>query len=164
MQDDRSGGKVPATDADTAAIRLLPHRPPFVFLDDIVELQPGRRGVAIKDVSLDDDFMRGHFPDYPVMPGVLIVEACAQLGALVMAAAGGKPGDAPASAGPPKVDMLASIDRFKFVAPAFPGDRLTLTVTVGKRMGHLQQLLAQVRCGRREIAEGSLIVAAGDKP
>ena len=100
---------------------LIPHRYPFLLIDRVVELEPGHRIVALKHVSMSDAFLQGHFPDYPVMPGVLIVEALAQSGAVLVM-------KDPANAG--KLPFFARIDNCRFRQPVRPGDSLRLEVEV----------------------------------
>ncbi|MGZ8447325.1 MAG: 3-hydroxyacyl-ACP dehydratase FabZ [Candidatus Deferrimicrobiaceae bacterium] len=107
-------------------MQLLPHRFPFLLLDRIVELEPGRRVVGLKNVTIDEPFFAGHFPDYPIMPGVLIIEALAQAGGFLALKAMGDEG---------KIAFFAGIDKCKFRRPVIPGDQLRLECTVIGRKG-----------------------------
>jgi 3-hydroxyacyl-[acyl-carrier-protein] dehydratase len=111
------------TELDAAQIQaLIPHRPPFLMLDRVLEIQPGKRIVGSKEVSLERDFwLQGHFPGHPVMPGVLIVEALAQAGAVLVM-------QDPSHLG--KIPMFARIDNCRFRQQVRPGDRLRLEVEV----------------------------------
>jgi 3-hydroxyacyl-[acyl-carrier-protein] dehydratase len=137
---------------------LLPHGPPFLFIDRVIELTPGIRGVALKLVTANDPILVGHFPGQPIMPGVLIVEACAQLAAIVLTASsmtGGAGGAVRAGIG-----YLASINRFKFLSLVVPGDCLRLHVRIGKRVGGLQQIQAEAQRGARElVGSGELAIS-----
>lgn len=101
----------------------IPHRYPFLLVDRIIELEPGRRAVGIKAVSIDEPFFAGHFPDYPVMPGVLIAEALAQVGAVAVLRS--RPADG-------QIPFLAGLDSFRFRRQVTPGDVLRLEVTLSK--------------------------------
>jgi len=97
--------------------KVLPHRYPFLFVDRIIELEPGKRAVGIKNVTINEPFFEGHFPAFPVMPGVLIVEALAQTSAFIIM---GDMTDAN------KIGVLAGIDGMRFKKQVIPGDTLTL--------------------------------------
>jgi len=107
---------------DAAEIqRILPHRYPFLLVDRIVELEPLRRAVGIKQVTINEPFFQGHFPGYPVMPGVLIVEAMAQVGGVAV-------GSAPENRG--KLALFAGIDNVRFKRQVKPGDTLRIEVEI----------------------------------
>jgi 3-hydroxyacyl-[acyl-carrier-protein] dehydratase len=109
---------------DAVAIqRIIPHRYPFLLVDRIVELEPGSRAVGLKNVSVGEPFFAGHFPAYPVMPGVLIVEALAQVGAVAMLTT---------PAGDGKLALFAGIDKVRFKRQVRPGDVLRLEVEIGQ--------------------------------
>ena len=112
-------------------MKLLPHRFPFLLLDRIVELDPGRRVVGLKNVTIDEPFFAGHFPDYPIMPGVLIIEALAQAGGFLALKAMGNEG---------KIAFFAGIDKCKFRRPVVPGDQLRLECTVIGRKGSVWKM------------------------
>ncbi len=114
---------------DMAAIQaVLPHRYPFLFVDRVVEMEPMKRLVAFKSVTMNEPFFAGHFPGHPVMPGVLILEALAQAaGLLVKSSMTGPTED--------KVTYLMAIDGARFRRPVFPGDRLELRVEVVRHKG-----------------------------
>ncbi len=107
-------------------MRLLPHRYPFLLVDRIVEFEPGRRVVGLKNVTINEPFFEGHFPGYPIMPGVLIIEALAQAGGFLALKAIGEKG---------KIAFFAGIDNCKFRRPVLPGDQLRLECTVISRKG-----------------------------
>jgi beta-hydroxyacyl-ACP dehydratase FabZ len=112
--------------------RLLPHRFPFLLVDRVVELEPGKRLVAIKNVTINEPFFNGHFPGAPVMPGVLIVEALAQASGLLVGY--------DRRVAPNEYLLFAGIDNVRFRLPVVPGDTLTLTVEalrVRARSAHL---------------------------
>ena len=118
---------------------LIPHRYPFLLIDRILELEPGKRAVGLKQVSHGDPFLQGHFPGNPIMPGVLIVEALAQVGAVLVLSD-------PANSG--RIPLFARIDNCRFRLPVRPGDslRLEMEVTgfrppVGK--GHARALVGE---------------------
>jgi 3-hydroxyacyl-[acyl-carrier-protein] dehydratase len=102
-------------------MKVIPHRYPFLLIDRIVELEPGVRAVAIKQVTINEPFFQGHFPDYPIMPGVLIVEALAQTGAVAGMVL-------PENQG--KIALFAGIESVRFRKPVVPGDSLRLEVTI----------------------------------
>lgn len=103
--------------------QIIPHRYPFLLVDRIIELEEGKRAVGLKAVTIDEPFFAGHFPGYPVMPGVLIAEALAQVGAVAVLRAPGLDG---------KIPFLAGLDGFKFRRQVTPGDLLRLDVTLSR--------------------------------
>jgi beta-hydroxyacyl-ACP dehydratase FabZ len=115
---DKSGGIVDIN----RILEVLPHRYPFLLVDRIVEFQENTRAVGIKCVTANEPFFPGHFPGHPVMPGVLIIEAMAQVGAVLLLSSI-KDRDE-------KLVYFAGIDNAKFRRPVIPGDVLTMTLTV----------------------------------
>ena len=109
-------------------LKLLPHRYPFLLVDRIVEIDGDNKIVGIKNVSFNENFFQGHFPNKPVMPGVLICEAMAQVGAIFAHNAQGGMND-------DKVFVLTGLDRVKFKRPVEPGDQLRIELTCVKRRG-----------------------------
>lgn len=108
---------------DSLAIRdILPHRYPFLLVDRVVELTPGERAVGIKNVTANEPFFQGHFPEYPVMPGVLIVEAMAQVGGVALLIQEEHKG---------KLALFAGINNVRFKRQVKPGDTLLMTVELG---------------------------------
>lgn len=105
---------------------VIPHRYPFLLIDEVTELEEGKRVVAKKNVTINEPFFQGHFPDYPVMPGVLIVEALAQAGAVAMLKKEGNEG---------KLGFLAGIDKCRFKRQVKPGDTLKLEVEITRLKG-----------------------------
>ena len=103
-------------------MQIIPHRYPFLLVDRIDELEPGQRAVGIKNVSMGEPFFQGHFPNYPVMPGVLMVEALAQVGAVAMLVLPEYHG---------KIAFFAGIEKVRFKRQVKPGDTLRLEVTMG---------------------------------
>ena len=110
---------------DIVAIQgRLPHRYPFLMVDRVLELQPGERAVAIKNVTVNEPHFTGHYPGRPIMPGVLILEALAQVGGLAVMVSD----EDEATEG--KVPLLAGVDRARFRKPVVPGDQLRLEVDI----------------------------------
>ena len=101
---------------------FLPHRYPFLLIDRVVEFEPTKRLVAIKNVTINEPFFQGHFPGYPIMPGVLVVEAMAQAGGIIMMA------ELPDR--DKKLVVFTGIERAKFRRPVVPGDQLRIEVDV----------------------------------
>ncbi|MEN6315097.1 MAG: 3-hydroxyacyl-ACP dehydratase FabZ [Clostridiaceae bacterium] len=113
--------------------KIIPHRYPFLLVDKIIELEPGKKAVGIKNVTVNEPFFQGHFPGFPIMPGVLIVEALAQTAGIAANAA-----DAGAEGGENsgKLGVFASIDAIKFKKQVMPGDTLRMEVEIlSSKMG-----------------------------
>ncbi|MBU1727481.1 MAG: 3-hydroxyacyl-ACP dehydratase FabZ [Candidatus Omnitrophica bacterium] len=132
--------------------KILPQRFPFLMIDRIIELEPGAKVVAIKNVSVNEEFFSGHFPDAPVMPGVLIIEAMAQ--ASIMLFAGAKPEQAAK-----KYSYYLGNVKIKFLNPVFPGDQIRITVVPVKLIstGGIVNVTAQV--SDKEVARGELSIS-----
>ena len=136
-------------------LKNVPHRYPFLLVDRIVELQAEEKIVGIKNVSFNEFFFQGHFPNHPVMPGVLICEAMAQVGAILAHNARGALSDK-------KVFVLTGLDNVKFKKPVEPGDQLRMELTCLKRRGTFWRmqgiatvdgkLVAQAEISAMEIA------------
>jgi 3-hydroxyacyl-[acyl-carrier-protein] dehydratase len=113
-----------STILDSVAIqKILPHRFPFLLVDRVIELDPGKRAVGIKNVTINEQFFQGHFPEYPVMPGVLIVEALAQVGGIALGTLEEYKG---------RIAFFAGIDNVRFKRQVKPGDTLRLEVEIGQ--------------------------------
>nr|WP_269533198.1 3-hydroxyacyl-ACP dehydratase FabZ [Chitinimonas sp. BJYL2] len=131
----------------------LPHRFPFLLIDRITELVPGERVVALKNVSYNEPFFVGHFPKYPVMPGVLIIEAMAQAaGVLSFRTTGDKPKDG-------YLYLFAGIDNARFKAQVTPGDQLLIEVSIERKMRNIFKYKAVARVGGNVVAEADLMCA-----
>ena len=137
---------------DLLAIKgLIPHRYPFLLVDRVAELIPAERVVALKNLSANDPFFEGHFPDFPVMPGVLILEALAQAGAIMMLAAP-SPDD---EAG--RIPFFAGADKVKFRRQVVPGDQLRLEVQTIKTRGDTCRLEGKAFVGEELAAQAEIL-------
>lgn len=127
---------------------LLPHRYPFLLVDRIVALDPGKTITGLKNVTINEPFFIGHFPGHPIMPGVLIVEALAQTGGILAIKELG---------GEKKLAYFAAIDNCRFRKPVLPGDQLLLNVTITARKGPIWKLHGEARVGDALVAEADLM-------
>jgi len=132
---------------------LLPHRYPFLLVDRIVEWEPGKRIVGIKNVTINEPFFEGHFPGHPIMPGVLIIEALAQVGGILAlkAMGGGK-----------RIAYFAGIDGCKFRRPVVPGDQLRLEVAVLARKGPVWKMHGEALVDGVLAAKGDVTATIPD--
>lgn len=131
---------------------LLPHRYPFLLVDRVIEVEPGKRLVAIKNVTINEPFFQGHFPSKPVMPGVLLIEAMAQAtGLLAMESA-----DVPKEA----IYYLVGVDKARFKRPVVPGDQLVFEVEVLKHRRDIWVFAAEAKVDGNAVASAEIMCTA----
>ena len=132
---------------DTRRImEMIPHRYPFLMIDEVVDVVANERATGIKNVSIDENYFKGHFPTRPVMPGVLIIEAMAQTAAVLVVHTLG-----PKSEG--KLVYFMSVDNARFRRPVFPGDRLDVHVVKQRHRGNVWNFEGRAKVGTNLMAE-----------
>ena len=137
-------------------LRILPHRAPFVLLDRVLDIQPRKSARALKCVTYNEPFFPGHFPGKPIFPGVLILEALAQLVAVLAYAS--DPFDSKL-----KVMYFMGIDRARFRTPVVPGDRMELSVELIQRKSNIWKCSARASVDEALCAEAQLLSAVVDR-
>ena len=142
---------LPATIDDIQ--RLLPHRYPFLLVDRVVALEPDKRVLAYKNVTINEPFFQGHFPGNPVMPGVLVVEALAQAGGLLTQLS--RP-----AADEEQLFYLVKVDNAKFSRMVVPGDRLDLEVELKRQIRNMAQYVGIARVDGEQVACAEILCAA----
>lgn len=136
-------------------MKLMPHRFPFIMIDRIIELEPGKRCVAIKNVTIGEPFFQGHFPNQPVMPGVLILESMAQAGAFLVLNS---------VADPMKKNMFFSaVEESKFRKPIVPGDQIRLEMELLKIRLNAVKLKGIAYVDGKVVAEGIIMANIVDR-
>ncbi|MBA9027853.1 MULTISPECIES: 3-hydroxyacyl-ACP dehydratase FabZ [Bacillaceae] len=133
---------------------IIAHRYPFLLVDRIIEVEDGKRAVGLKNVSANESFFNGHFPEYPVMPGVLIVEALAQVGAVAMLKQEEYRG---------RLAFFAGIDNCRFKRQVVPGDQLKLEVEITRMRGSVGKGRAVATVDGEIACETDIMFAFGDK-
>lgn len=152
-----------ATQADAAVelpldvrtiANMLPHRYPFLLVDRVTALDPGKRLTGLKNVTINEPFFTGHFPSQPVMPGVLIIEAMAQASGLLALLS------APRREETPPVFYLVKVDKARFSRIVVPGDQLILEVELRRTMRNMSQFRGETLVDGNVVAEAELLCAA----
>jgi 3-hydroxyacyl-[acyl-carrier-protein] dehydratase len=133
---------------------LIPHRYPFLLVDKIEEIEPGVRAVGLKNVTQNEPFFQGHFPDYPVMPGVLIIEAMAQVGAVGVMARGEHRD---------RLALFAGIDGVRFRRQVVPGDVLRMEVEITRLKGKVGRGKGRATVDGERVCEAELMFAFADR-
>lgn len=134
-------------------MEIIPHRYPFLLVDRITEIEPGKRIVGYKNLTMNEEFYQGHFPGKPVMPGVLQVEAMAQVGAVLMLSQEENKG---------KIPFFMSVNNCKFRKPVLPGDRLYMEIEVTKLRAKTGQVAAKGYVDGKVVVQADLMFALGD--
>jgi beta-hydroxyacyl-ACP dehydratase FabZ len=134
---------------------LLPHRYPFLLVDRILELEPGKRIVGVKNVTINEPFFQGHFPGHPVMPGVLIIESIAQVGGILAlkTMGGGK-----------RIAYFGGIDNAKFRRMVLPGDQLRIEVDIIAHKGPVWKMHGEAKVGGVVAAKADVSATIPDVP
>jgi 3-hydroxyacyl-[acyl-carrier-protein] dehydratase len=138
-------------------MELLPHRYPFVLVDRIVEIVPDERIVGLKNVTMNEPFFQGHFPGTPIMPGVLIVEAMAQVGAILVNASRSEEERK-------ELIYFMGIDKARFRKPVIPGDQLILEIIALKRRANLFKMAGKATVDGTLVAEAEVMAMTGEQP
>ncbi|GGG26276.1 3-hydroxyacyl-[acyl-carrier-protein] dehydratase FabZ [Lysinibacillus alkalisoli] len=133
---------------------IIPHRYPFLLVDRILEVEEGKHAVGIKNVTANEEFFNGHFPNYPVMPGVLIVEALAQVSAVIMLMKEENKG---------QIGLFAGIDKCRFKRQVVPGDQLRLEVTMTRTRGKIAKATAVATVEGEVACEAEVTFALMDQ-
>jgi 3-hydroxyacyl-[acyl-carrier-protein] dehydratase len=133
---------------------VIPHRYPFLLVDRIIELEPMKRAVGIKNVTINEQFFQGHFPGKPVMPGVLLLEAMAQVGGVAMLYPEEFRG---------KLAFFAGMDRVKFRKPVVPGDQVRMVAEIIKYRSSIGKVWAEAFVDDQLVAEGEFLFALSQK-
>lgn len=136
---------------------ILPHRYPFLLVDRVIELDPGKSIVALKNVTVGEPFFQGHFPGHPVMPGVLIVEALAQASGLLIGLSGTQAGK------DDRIFYLAKVDNARFLKPVVPGDQLRLEVKLKRLIRGMGIFTASAVVDGKEAACCELMCAEASR-
>lgn len=129
---------------------ILPHRYPFLLVDRILELEPGKRAVGLKNVTINEEFFEGHFPGHAVMPGVLVIEAMAQVGGVLLLSMTGNEG---------KLAYFGGMDKVRFRKPVLPGDTLITEVELIRNRGGVGKVKVIGRVDGQMAVEGEFIFA-----
>ncbi|HEX9163751.1 MAG TPA: 3-hydroxyacyl-ACP dehydratase FabZ [Thermoanaerobaculia bacterium] len=137
-------------------MKVLPHRYPMLLVDRIIEIDDGKRIVGLKNVTANEQFFQGHFPGAPVMPGVLIVEAMAQCGAVLFLR------DIPER--DTKLFLFGGVDKARFRKPVFPGDQLRLECEVIQRRANTVRLRGTATVDGSVVAEAEMLSVMVDRP
>jgi UDP-3-O-[3-hydroxymyristoyl] N-acetylglucosamine deacetylase/3-hydroxyacyl-[acyl-carrier-protein] dehydratase len=136
-------------------LAYIPHRYPFLLVDRILEFDAGKRIVGLKNVTMNEPFFQGHFPDHPIMPGVLIVEAMAQVGGLLLMNEFEEPGE--------KVVYFMSLNDVKFRRPVIPGDQLVFEVELIQFRGRVCKMSGVARVDENIAAEAVMMAQVVDR-
>ncbi|MEW6571725.1 MAG: 3-hydroxyacyl-ACP dehydratase FabZ [Nitrospirota bacterium] len=134
--------------------KLLPHRYPFLMVDRIIEIEEGVKAKGLKNVTVNEEFFQGHFPGQPIMPGVLIIEAMAQVAGILAFRSGANTG---------KSVYFMSIEKAKFRKPVIPGDQMILEVTIVQSRGNVWKFSANAHVGEKIVAEAEFTAMVTDK-
>lgn len=152
MSDEAPKETQPTTLSSVEIQKILPHRYPFLLVDKIIEIEYGKRAVGIKNVTANEEFFQGHFPGYPVMPGVLIIEAIAQVGAVAVLGM-------PENKG--KLAFFAGVDEVRFKRQVVPGDTLRIEVELTRLRGPIGQGTGEATVDGQLACRGTFMFAIG---
>ena len=136
-------------------MKVLPHRYPFLFVDRILEMEAGKRIVGIKNVTINEPFFQGHFPGHPIMPGVLIVEAMAQVGGMLLMGTVDDPDS--------KVVYFMSLDNVKFRKPVKPGDQLRFELEMLQVRGKICRMKGQAKVDGEVVCDAEMAAIVRDR-
>ena len=137
-------------------LQKLPHSFPFRMIDRILEIEPGKKAVALKSVSIDEPYFLGHFPREPVVPSILILEALAQTGGIAFHSSFEKEEEG--------IPFLAKIDEFRLKKEVSPGDQITLEAEILHIFSNLAKVKVRAKVNEEIVAEGMLVLAKGPSP
>lgn len=140
----------------TEIYKMLPHRYPFLLVDKILEIEPGKRVVGLKNVTVNEAFFQGHFPDHPIMPGVLVIEAMAQVGGVLLMRTLKATADK-------KLFYFTGIDRARFRKPVLPGDQVRFEVEFLQLRSRNYRMMAHAYVEGKLVAEAELSCLVVDR-
>lgn len=136
-------------------MKILPHRYPFLLIDKIIELEPGKKVVALKNVTINEPFFQGHFPEMPIMPGVLIIEGMGQAGGVLAF----ETMPVERRGGP---IYFMGMDKVRFRKPVVPGDQLIFQLKIIKLRTKVVKMFGEAFVGEKRVAEAELMASVGE--